>query len=264
MNEPSLFTPRRTIPDSVRHSSDDAKDSFSHGDVHNVYGFLMARASFEGLCFLRPGKRQFLLTRSAFSGIQRYASSWTGDNKSNWTHLRMSIPMLLNMGLSGQVLVGPDIGGFWGKPSKELMMRWIQLGSFYPFCRNHNSLHAPAQEPWLFDREVEETTRRYLNLRYELLPYLYTCLREGCRWGKPMMRPLFLDFPSDRECLDPDVAESEYLVGPHLLIAPLLRRGMTERMVYLPGSGFWIDWWSGARDKRSLSSSLCSSIPMEM
>jgi alpha-glucosidase len=247
MNEPSLFTPRRTLPSRVIHRPDGLKEDRSHRELHNLYGYLMARASFEGLARLRPGQRNFLFTRSSFAGIQRYASSWTGDNRSNWAHLRMSIPMLLNMGLSGQILVGPDIGGFWGKPSKELMIRWIQLGSFYPFSRNHTSRGTPPQELWSLGKEVEEVGRRYLGLRYSLLPYLYTCLREGCQFGLPVMRPLFVEFSGDEGCYAPAAAESEFLVGPNLLVAPILHRGARERMVHLPDAGSWFDWWSGDR-----------------
>jgi alpha-glucosidase len=243
MNEPSLFIPRSTLPNTVCHG--DGARVMSHRSVHNCYGFLMARASYEGLEKLQPQRRPFLMTRSGFAGIQRYASAWTGDNRSNFRQYRLTVPMLLNMGLSGQTMVGVDIGGFWSHPSSELMARWIQLGAFYPFSRNHTRAGTPPQELWQFGDEVEVIARRYLELRYRFLPYLYTSLRESCRGGVPLMRPLFLDFPTDHGCFDPDTAESEFLIGPDLLVAPVLHRGKRGREVYLPSPCRWYEWWTG-------------------
>ncbi|HUV07204.1 MAG TPA: TIM-barrel domain-containing protein, partial [Spirochaetia bacterium] len=243
MNEPSLFTPRCTLPDTVIHSDD--QGTLDHRTVHNVYGFLMAKATFEGLCRLRPNRRHFLFTRASYAGIQRYASSWTGDNRSNWNHLKMSIPMLISMGLCGQVIVGADIGGFWWHPTKELMARWVQLGAFYPFCRNHTRQGTPPQEVWYFGKEVERISKFYLELRYSLLPYFYTCLRESCETGLPMMRPLFMEFPQDRGCRRRRVAESQFMIGSSMLIAPVLDPKRRQREVYLPGTCMWYDWWTG-------------------
>jgi alpha-glucosidase len=243
MNEPSLFTPKSTLPDTVLHRLD--ADAAPHRSVHNCYGFLMAKASYEGLSRLEPRKRPFLLTRSGFAGIQRYASSWTGDNRSSFSQYRLTVPMLLNMGLSGQSMVGVDIGGFWAHPSPELMARWIQLGAFYPYSRNHTRAGTPPQELWHFGEEVESIARCYLELRYSLLPYLYTSLRESCRCGIPLMRPLFMEFPKDPGCYDPKTVESEFLIGPDLLLAPVLRRGAGGREVYLPSSCRWYEWWTG-------------------
>jgi alpha-glucosidase len=243
MNEPSLFTPLSTLPYKIRQR--EGETVFTHRHVHNLYGLRMAQASYEGLRKLQSRKRPFLMTRSGFAGIQRFASAWTGDNRSNFKHYRLSLPMLLNMGLSGQPMVGADIGGFWSHPSEELMARWIQLGSFYPYSRNHTRQGTPPQELWQFGAEVEEVARSYLGLRYSLLPYLYTFLQESCAHGVPLMRPVFLDFPGDSRCLDTKIAESEFLVGPYLLAAPVLCQGCRRRDVYLPASCRWYEWWTG-------------------
>ncbi len=247
MNEPSLFTPLRTMPAGVLHAAPKKCAALPHSTVHNCYGLLMAQATFRGLTRLREGKRNFLFTRSAFAGIQRYASSWTGDNKSKWSHLRLSVPMLLNMGLSGQVLVGPDIGGFWGRPTPELFLRWMQLGAFYPFCRNHSSNGTPPQEIWCFPEKVQRLCAKALTLRYRLLPYFYTYLRQACEEGVPLMRPLFLEFPHDPACLEEETAAGQFMVGPDLMVCPVLRPGAGRRSVYLPAGTDWLAWPDPAR-----------------
>ncbi|MBN1797378.1 MAG: DUF5110 domain-containing protein [Spirochaetales bacterium] len=246
MNEPAVFTLRLTLPDHILHNSDSKTPALQHKTVHNCYGLLMAEATYEGLCALRPGLRTFLFTRAAYAGVQRYASSWTGDNKSKWSHLRVSIPMLLNMGLCGQVMIGPDIGGFFGKPTKELFLRWMQLGAFYPFSRNHTSDGTPPQEIWHFGENIEKICRDVLKIRYMLLPYFYTYVQEACVSGIPPMRPLFLEFPNDKNCYPEKVSATEFLMGPDLLVAPVLTAKKAERGVYLPHGNDWIDWYTNA------------------
>jgi alpha-glucosidase len=242
MNEPSLFTPLRTMPGGIQHAAPKKGPALPHSTVHNCYGLLMAEAAFGGLTRLRKGKRNFLFTRAAFAGIQRYASSWTGDNKSRWDHLRLSVPMLLNMGLSGQALVGPDIGGFWGKPTPELFLRWMQLGAFYPFCRNHSSNGTPPREIWCFPEDIQRLCVEALNLRYRLLPYFYTYLRQACEEGIPLMRPLFLEFPHDPACLEEETAAGQFMVGPDLMVCPVMEAGRRQRSVYLPAGNDWLAW----------------------
>ena len=159
----------------------------------------------------------------------------------------MSIPMLLNLGLSGQPLVGPDIGGFLGRPGTELMARWLELGALYPFCRNHTSRWSLPQEIWSFGPEVEAIGRRYLELRYSLLPYLYTLAWEASRSGAPILRPLVYEFPTDPACRTAPVAETQLMLGPDLLAAPILEAGARSRQVYLPPGEYWEDWWTGER-----------------
>ncbi len=236
MNEPTVRgTPGLTLPLDARLAGR------THLELHNVYGLHHTRATWEGLRFLRPEERPFVLTRSGFAGIQRYAAVWTGDNSSWWEQLEGSIPMLLNLGLSGVSFVGADIGGFHGNAEGELLVRWTQLGVFYPLMRNHTIRGSRRQEPWAFGPEVERLVREAIELRYAVLPYLYTLLEEAASRGLPPMRPLLLHYPEDPETYH---LGDEFLWGRDLLVAPALRPGSTHRAVYLP-AGRWADWWTG-------------------
>jgi alpha-glucosidase len=217
--------------------------------LRNVYGLCMAEAAFSGLREAYPGERPFILTRSGFAGYQRYAATWTGDNKSTWEHLRLSVPMILNLGLSGVPFSGADIGGFGGDVTTELLARWYQLGSFYPFSRNHSQIETKRQEPWLFGEEVIQIARKYLSLRYRFMRYLYSLSWLASEMGTPVMRPLVLEFQEDENTHEID---TEFLIGPFLLIAPILHQGKTERSVYLP-KGFWYDYWTGERFEGPIS-----------
>lgn len=114
-----------------------------------------------------------MLTRAGYAGIQRYAAVWTGDNRSFWEHMAMAMPMVLNMGLSGLAFSGPDIGGFAHHTSAQLLVRWTQMGVFFPYCRNHSSIGTLRQEPWSFGEEVEGILREFIGLRYRWMPHLY-------------------------------------------------------------------------------------------
>ncbi|MEM1723612.1 MAG: glycoside hydrolase family 31 protein [Candidatus Jordarchaeales archaeon] len=247
MNEPSVF-PNKTIrPDAVHNADGRLTD---HREIHNVYGFLMAKATYEGLLRHQPNKRPFILTRSFFAGIQRYAAVWTGDNESSWEHLRLSINMCLNLGVSGVPFVGVDIGGFRRSPSPELFARWIQLGVFYPFCRNHTMTGTPDQEPWAFGKEVESISRKYIELRYRLLPYIYNCFYQAYKTGVPVMRAMFIEFPDDPHIfsgtIDGYVSERQFMFGDWLLVAPIVYEGARTRIVYLP-KGEWFNFWTNEK-----------------
>ncbi|NHK31019.1 MAG: DUF4968 domain-containing protein [Asgard group archaeon] len=247
MAEPSLFDLRRTMPNKVQHDMDGK--SGDHRDAHNIYGHQFAQATREGLDKLRENYRNFIFVRSAYAGIQRYASSWTGDNFSNWIGLQQSIPMVLNMGLSGQTFVAVDIGGFSTDCNSELLIRWYQLGIFYPFCRNHSSKQSKLQEPWAFGEEAEKIIRKAIELRYQLLPYLYTVLQEAASKGLPMMRSLLMEYPLDKETYKEEWHNTQFLVGEKLLVAPMLTKKKAgqdqgNRDIYLP-KGRWIDFWNG-------------------
>jgi len=239
MNEPAIFdTPTGTMPLDVRHDNEGAPTD--HREIHNVYGMLMTRATYEGLARLRPNERPFVLSRASYAGGQRYSALWPGDNVSDWTALRASIPTLLGMGLSGFPFVGVDIGGFAEAPTAELYTRWLQAGVFYPFMRTHTTFGTPDQEPWSYGVDHEAINRRAIELRYQLLPHIYNVMREASETGIPAMRPLFLEDPNDGGFDD------EFLFGSDLLIAPVLRAGVTERGVYLP-RGDWYNYWTGER-----------------
>jgi alpha-glucosidase len=218
----------------------DELDTF-HAEVHNVYANLEAQATVDAFDSKRGRVRPFILTRAAGSGAQRYAATWTGDNSSSWEHLEMSLPQLLNLGISGMAFCGADIGGFLLNCSTELLVRWFQLGAFYPLARNNSAKGTHHQEPWARGPEVEMACRKALELRYELLPYLYTLFEEASRTGTPVLRPLFLHYPSDPRVR---FLHDEALVGDSILIAPVLRPGLERRLVYLP-KGTWYDLRTG-------------------
>jgi len=212
-----------------------------HAFFHNAYGMQMARSTQEGLLRLRPSQRPFVLTRSGTAGMQRYTALWTGDNGSEWEHILLALKMILNVGMSGVAFVGADIGGFWGDCNGELLVRFAQLGALMPFCRNHNSLYAVDQEPWVFGEPYESAYRTAIETRYRLLPYLYTLFHEASVNGSPILRPLYFHYPHDEQACDLD---SEFLVGDALLSAPITEAGATSWSVYLP-QGQWFDFWDG-------------------
>lgn len=236
MNEPAAFKwPGKTLPLDAR------QGRFSHAEVHNLYGLQMAQATYEGLTQLQPDKRPFILTRSGSPGIQQYAWVWTGDNASYWEHLEGSIPMILNLGLSGVPFTGADIGGFSADCDGELLACWTWLGVAYPFMRIHAGKRSRRQEPWQFGEPWLSSCRAALEFRYQLLPYLYTLTHQATLDGLPLMRPLLLDYPDDPETWQ---LSEQFLLGPDLLVAPVLRPAQRRRLVYFP-AGEWFDFWTG-------------------
>ncbi len=212
-----------------------------HEACRNLYAMDENRATREGLERLRPGERPFILTRAGYAGVQSLAAVWTGDNSSAFNHLALSVRMLLNLGLSGVGLCGADVGGFKGNCSPELYARWIQLGAFYPFSRTHSAIWTSRQEPWSFGAKVESIARRYLKLRYRLHPAMYSLVREHHESGAPVFRPLFYDFPEDR--VAPRI-DDQVMIGPWIMIAPVMEKGSRRREVYLPEAK-WTDFWTG-------------------
>ena len=251
MNEPALFGSQRPLDSSVQDlPPDDAQlflqtdedSAVGHFEVRNVYGQQMAKATRDGVRRARPQERPFVLSRSGYAGIQRYAAVWLGDNTSWFEHLRLSIPMLLNVSLSGVAFCGVDIGGFGGSTDAELLIRWYQLGIFYPFCRNHCALNGRHQEPWSFGPEVEAAIRRLLSVRYRLLPYFERLFVEHRECGAPLMRPMAWHYPDDPIGSQLD---DQFMLGPDLLVAPILGRGKDRRAVYLP-NGRWYAFDGGS------------------
>jgi alpha-glucosidase len=217
MNEPSVFDgPGKTMPEANRHEADASLGGpDAHERYHNVYGLLMVKATREGILAARPDKRPFVLTRANFIGGQRYAATWTGDNISSWHDLAQSIPMVLNLGLSGQPFAGPDIGGFNGDATPELFARWMGIGSLLPFARGHTVLGSVDHEPWSFGTECERVCKLALDRRMRLLPYLYTVFEESTRTGMPVVRPLFFADPTDPALR---AVEDSFLLGGHVLV----------------------------------------------
>jgi alpha-glucosidase len=236
MNEPATG---EVPPDAMR---------FEHGRqthrrFHNQYAMLMAMGTTEGLLSEMPDLRTFVLSRAGSAGIQRYAANWMGDNCARWNHLWMSIPMALGFGISGQPFVGADIGGFMENGSPELLVRWYQCGALTPFCRNHNSRDQIDKYPWVFGETVEELCRAALELRYRLMPYIYTSFFRSSETGEPVQSPLIFQYQNDRTLRDLD---DQYLFGSDLLVAPIYVKGETARQVYLP-QGTWYHWFTGEK-----------------
>ena len=218
MNEPAVFeTSDWTMGDSNRHKGDKDLPNDIHLRYHNVYGMMMVEASRNGIQKVNPKKRPFVLTRSNFLGGHRFAATWTGDNNSSMDHLKQSIPMSLNLSLSGQPFNGPDIGGFAGNSTSELYAHWIAVGAFYPFSRAHATKGSINQEPWSFGKEVEQVSKEALMRRYRLLPYLYTLFWESSNTGMPVMRPLFFHDPKANYLRK---EQGNFLIGSDLLVVP--------------------------------------------
>ena len=242
MNEPALFERLdKTMPLDTVHSVEGRKTD--HREIHNVFGMQNARGTHDGLLQLQPDLRPLVLTRAAYAGTQRYAATWTGDNSATWNHMRLSLPQLLSLGLSGYSFVGDDIGGFNGSPTPELLTRWMELGAFNPIYRNHAAKGSRFREPWVDGPEHEAIRKRYIETRYRLLPYIYTSMEASSRTGIPLMRPMFLEFPDD-----PALATNggEYMFGDALLVAPKLWPFLGPYDVTLP-QGDWYDFWNGTR-----------------
>lgn len=237
MNEPASF--RGELPQDVVFTDEDIPAT--HAQMHNVYGHLMSKATYEGMKRY-DGRRPFVITRACYSGSQKYTTAWTGDNQSLWEHLRMAIPQMCNMGLSGLVFIGTDVGGFGADATPELMCRWVQVGCFSPLFRNHSSKGSTRQEPWLFGEEPLNINRKYIELRYRLLPYLYDLFHETEQNGMPVIRPLVLHYEQDEAVRD---INDEFLFGEHMLVAPVVEQGKRKRLVYLP-EGSWYDYDTGA------------------
>jgi alpha-glucosidase len=224
-----------------------------------------SRATFEGLLALNPNTRPFVLTRATYAGGQRYAATWTGDNSSTWNHLRLTTPMLENLGLSGFAFSGADVGGYAGSPSTDLVTKWLEIGAFQPIDRDHTEKGSADQEPWVGGPEQEAIRRRFVETRYRLIPYLYTLADEASRTGLPLVRPLFLEFPNaapDRHPLDIDPASSaEFLLGPDLLIAPPPFVDEVEPYPVTLPSRDWYNFWTGEKVPQPMPASALLTVP---
>ena len=240
MNEPASFN-GEIPPDVVMH---DGNRVTTHAEMHNVYGHFMNKATYEGL-LRATGKRPFVLTRAAYSGTQKYAAAWTGDNHSLWGHLKLLVPQLCSLGMCGMSMVGTDIGGFLRDTTPELLVRWVEAALFSPVFRNHCDKPSRRQEPWQFDEKTLDIYRKFVKLHYSFIPYIYDLLFEGEKTGLAVMRSLALHYEDDPIALGCD---SQYLVGENLLCAPVLEHKETTRQVYLP-RGEWYDFFTGKKFK---------------
>jgi len=214
------------------------------GQLRPVQTLLMTRASWEIQRRHRPGERPFVLTRSGMAGSQRYAQTWSGDNRSDWDSLRYNVPMGLGLAMSGWPNNGHDVGGFAGPaPNPELFVRWVQNGIFHPrFCIHSWNDDGTATEPWMYP-EMLPHVRSAIRLRYRLLPYLYTLFWRAHSAAEPIHRPLCYAFPDDPASLTESFA---FLLGPSLLVPGVFGPGQRRRELRLP-PGAWVDWHDGVR-----------------
>lgn len=257
MNEPAVFKiEKKTFPKNVRHHFEG--QTASHARMHNIYGMQMSRATFEGLLKLKEHRRPFVITRATYSGGQRYASVWTGDNSSSWKHLKIANIQCQRLSISGFSFVGTDIGGFAEQPTGELFVRWLQLGVFHPLYRVHSigentegdaeksengKEETPVsmdQEPWSFGDEYTKLAKYAIELRYQLLPYIYTAFWQYSQKGMPMIKSLSFYAQSDPLAVN---ANRQFIFGEHLLVSPVIKAGKTAQKTYLP-EGQWYHYWT--------------------
>lgn len=215
----------------------------THLQAHNVYGFLMAKTSYEG-ARMATNERPFILTRSGFAGLQRYSAIWTGDNRSEDDHMLLGVRLLNSLGLSGVSFTGMDVGGFIGTPTPELYARWMQVGAFTPYFRNHSALNTRSAEPWTFGEHVTEISKNYVSIRYKLMPYIYSSFYESSQTGIPVSRSLVIENPFDDKIYASDY-QNEFCFGPSILVTPIDSKKSIAK-VYLP-AGDWYDFYNDER-----------------
>ena len=232
MNEPSAWG--QNIPPLIEFG--EGKNTATLKKVRNIYGLEMARGTFEGTKNLLNGERPFVLSRAAYSGIQRYSAMWTGDNNPTDEHMLLAYRLINSMGLTGEAFDGVDVGGFTGNPTPELMVRWMSLGVYTPMFRSHTAKGNTAHEPWAWGEYNESLMRNSIDTRYRLLPYLYSCFYATHQTGIPVNRTLAIDYTHNEKVYDTRF-ENEFLFGPSMLVAPVASTNNAEQ-VYLP-EGNW-------------------------
>ena len=238
MNEISTWGQK--MPNNVLFDFDGAPTTHKQG--HNVYGMEMIRASYEGMK-AASGTRPFMLTRAGFAGMQRYSAIWTGDNRAEEDHMLLGVRLLNSLGVSGVPFAGMDVGGFTGVPTPSLYARWMQIGAFNPYFRNHSAYNTKAAEPWSFGEDVLDIVRNYVNLRYRLMPYLYSSFADAAATGEPVMRSLAIDYTHDASVYNP-LFQNQYLFGRAFLVAPFESTKEFGK-VYFP-AGRWYNLYSDA------------------
>lgn len=240
MNEPSVFNgPETTMPKDNLHFG-----NWEHRDVHNLNGLTFHNATFHALLSRKKGEHQrpFILTRSFYAGSQRLGAMWTGDNQADWGHLAASIPMVLNQGISGFPFAGADIGGFFGDPEKELLVRWYQAGAFYPFFRAHAHIDSRRREPYLLGEPYTGIVTAALRLRYALLPSWYTAFFQANRDGSPIVRPMFWTNPGEEGALDID--DQLFLGSTGLLAKPITKKDTYSTDIWIPDDEVYYDYFT--------------------
>jgi alpha-glucosidase len=239
MNEPAAFSAwgDTSLPHDTKHNLDGRTGN--HLEAHNLYGLLMNKAGYEGIKKLRPDKRPWVFSRSGWAGLQRYAWNWTGDVASTWEALSQTLITIIGLSLSGHYFSGSDIGGFSGNPSAELYLRWFQMSSFHPFFRTHSAIGTERREPWVFGEPYTSIIKKYLSLRYRLIPYIYTLSAQSHQEGIPLILPIFWEYPEWAAAWDID---NQFLLGSDILIAPVLQPDCISRDVILPPGEWYLLW----------------------
>ena len=239
MNEPCVFNnDHKTMLETCLHNSDNGV--IEHKGFHNRYGFEMSRCSKEAQEELHPNERGFSMTRATYAGGQRYSSVWTGDNMSLWSQMRMSISMNANLGISGFSFVGNDVSGFGLDSSEELFIRWMEMGPFIPIFRNHSNMYTRRQEPWAFGPRAEKIAKKSIELRYELLPYIYDLYYISHKEGLPIFRPMIMEYEKDMNLLN---MREQFMLGENMIVAPVLYEGERSKTLYLP-KGSWFNYFT--------------------
>jgi alpha-glucosidase len=238
MNEISTWGQK--MPNNVLFDFDG--EQASHKQAHNVFGMQMIRSSYEGMK-AATNKRPFMLTRSGYAGLQRYSAIWTGDNRAEDEHMLLGVRLLNSLGLSGVAFTGMDIGGFTGTPTPALYARWMQIGAFNPYFRNHAAYDSRSSEPWTYGAQVEDVARNYINLRYRLMPYLYAAFHEAADTGEPVMRSLAIDYTHEPKVYEP-AFQNQYMFGKAFLVAPFDSTREFGK-VWFP-AGQWYDLYTDA------------------
>ncbi|MDM0495762.1 glycoside hydrolase family 31 protein [Clostridium perfringens] len=239
MNEPCVFNnDHKTMLETCLHNSDNGV--IEHKEFHNRYGFEMSRCSKEAQEELHPNERGFSMTRATYAGGQRYSSVWTGDNMSLWSQMRMSISMNANLGISGFSFVGNDVSGFGLDSSEELFIRWMEMGPFIPIFRNHSNMYTRRQEPWAFGQRAEKIAKKSIELRYELLPYIYDLYYISHKEGLPIFRPMIMEYEKDMNLLN---MREQFMLGENMIVAPVLYEGERSKTLYLP-KGSWFNYFT--------------------
>ncbi|WP_255992601.1 glycoside hydrolase family 31 protein [Clostridium perfringens] len=239
MNEPCVFNnDHKTMLETCLHNSDNGV--IEHKEFHNRYGFEMSRCSKEAQEELHPNERGFSMTRATYAGGQRYSSVWTGDNMSLWSQMRMSISMNTNLGISGFSFIGNDVSGFGLDSSEELFIRWMEMGPFIPIFRNHSNMYTRRQEPWAFGPRAEKIAKKSIELRYELLPYIYDLYYISHKEGLPIFRPMIMEYEKDMNLLN---MREQFMLGENMIVAPVLYEGERSKTLYLP-KGSWFNYFT--------------------
>jgi alpha-glucosidase len=238
MNE--IATWGNALPENVEFDFEGNKATTRRG--RNVFGFQMARSTYEGTKKLMNGRRPFNLTRSGFAGIQRYSALWTGDNVSYDEHMMLGIRIVNSLGLSGVAFAGYDAGGFVGDANTKLFARWMSIASLSPFFRAHTMINTRDSEPWSYGEEVESICRNVIKFRYQLMPYIYSVFYEASENGMPVQRSLAFDYTHQHQIFDGQY-QHQYLFGPSILVAPVESNKELMR-VFLP-MGEWYYLYTG-------------------